>query len=668
MSLQLQREKLMHLREAAVGPRETPPPPPAPRIPADPGPSPAALHEAALTLRGAIALDSVLDGLSRDRIPSGERFEWQPEELVAVLGEHAWRHWGDVTHVAFSPDGRQVASVGEDGVRVWDRRAAESPRAAFHLPGACRFIAFSPDWRAVLTLEEGEKGEGLLHVWDLSRGVPTPVAEETCAWRWTEPGDGTLTDSDGRATSLAIHPSSQLLAIGHADGTVRVRQVKPEGGWDLKLLVPGRPVTALAFSPDERFLVLGLADGHVQVWELVGPMPRPSLPYRVAPDAVAGLAFGADGVLAVACRVGPVRLLRLAGLAVCADCSLPAGSGADVVSFAPQGRLLAVWAEGVGTKVLDLTRSLPRIRWEIQGRGRQSPRPGQPVAFAPNGTTLAVGDRQGVVLWDLAGDQPSAINPIGVPMAPAGWLAFSPDGSLLAAAGSKGPARESSILVWPLGEGGGFGKPVEIEGGGPVVFSTDGQTLAGCDEKRQIRLWKREGDAFRPSQPLGKAPAAGGADSLAEVTIVDRRIVHVAGLAEGSPFATAGPKIEGVLLAASPAGNWVAAGTRAEAPASDEAQTVTLWAVNGRQATSQRTAEVRGEVLAVSPDGNLLLTSAGGKVMVCKVGEAEPIRLWWFPGRVVGAAFAHDGRHLALGNANGTIYVLRLPDEVASKQ
>jgi WD40 repeat protein len=668
MSLQLQREKLMHLREVAMGSREATPP----RVPADPGPPPAAPREAALTLHAISPLGPGLFGLDRERVPSAERFEWQPPELVAVLGEHAWRHWGDVTHVAFSPDGRQVASVGEDGVRVWNRRAAAgSPPEAFHLPGACRFIAFSPDWQAVVTLEEGEKGEGTLHVWDLSRGLPTPIGEEKCDWTWTEPRDAAK-ESDIRATAVAVHPSSRFLAIGHANGTVHLRKVDPQGGWDLKLHAPGKEITALAFSPDELHLALGTADGQVQLWELAGPLPRPTSPFRAGEGRVAGLTFGADGVLAVACRTGPVRLLRLAGPAVSAESSFSVGSGADFVSFSPQGRLLAVWVGGEGTKVLDVSRPLPALRWEIDGRGQPPARPGLPVAFGPTGTTLAVGDRHGaVVLWDLSGDRPTAVNPAGG--APAGWLTFSPDGSLLVAAGrsttrSKDAGRDGPIRVWALNEEGTFGKPAEIEGGGPLVFSSDGQTLAGCDEKRQIRLWKREGDTFRPSHPLAKGPATAGADSPVEVTIVDRRIVHISGLGEGSPFATPGPKVEGTILAASPGGNWVVTGQRTDVPAGDDPQRVALWSVNGRQAQSQTTAEVRGEVLAVSPDGTLLLTSSGGgKVMLGKVGAAEPVRLWWFPGRVLGAAFAYDGRHLALGNANGTIYVLRLPDEVLGK-
>ena len=64
---------------------------------------------------------SPLDQLDPAKIPAEELFDWQPKELVAVLGEHRQRHWGEVTSVAFNPNGKQIASGGRDGfVRVWD--------------------------------------------------------------------------------------------------------------------------------------------------------------------------------------------------------------------------------------------------------------------------------------------------------------------------------------------------------------------------------------------------------------------------------------------------------------------------------------------------------------------------------------------------------------------
>jgi hypothetical protein len=60
-----------------------------------------------------------LDRLRREDIPAAERFDWQPKELVQVLGSHAWRHWGGSLGLAFGKDGKQVIALGQD-LHVWD--------------------------------------------------------------------------------------------------------------------------------------------------------------------------------------------------------------------------------------------------------------------------------------------------------------------------------------------------------------------------------------------------------------------------------------------------------------------------------------------------------------------------------------------------------------------
>src|SRR5262249_17417955 len=61
-----------------------------------------------------------LDKLSATTIPALEKFDWQPKELVAVLGEHRGRHGHAVSSVAFSADNTLLASGGGQYVRVWN--------------------------------------------------------------------------------------------------------------------------------------------------------------------------------------------------------------------------------------------------------------------------------------------------------------------------------------------------------------------------------------------------------------------------------------------------------------------------------------------------------------------------------------------------------------------
>jgi WD40 repeat protein len=77
-------------------------------------------------------------------------------------------------------------------------------------------------------------------------------------------------------------------------------------------------------------------------------------------------------------------------------------------------------------------------------------------------------------------------------------------------------------------------------------------------------------------------------------------------------------------------------------------------------------AVLKGHTLAltrvlVSPDGKLLASSGSdGRVLVWDAASGKKLQEWQLPGHVDNLVFAPDSRHLATGNGNGTIYVLRL--------
>src|SRR5262249_5314620 len=121
-----------------------------------------------------------LDALDPAKIPAQERFPWQPKELVAVLGEHRQRHWGRVQCVAYSPDGKRIASgdFDHDVIRVWD---AETMRELAVLRGHTRdvnSVVFSGDGRRILS----GSGDKTMRWWDAETGkelqrfdVPTGI-------------------------------------------------------------------------------------------------------------------------------------------------------------------------------------------------------------------------------------------------------------------------------------------------------------------------------------------------------------------------------------------------------------------------------------------------------------------------------------------------------------
>jgi WD40 repeat protein len=151
-------------------------------------------------------LVSPLDAISPTTIPALERFDWQPKELVGILGEHRGRHGAAVTCVTYSPDGKLVASGGTHLVRVWDADTLrlQGTAGAYYITS----IAFSHDSKALVV--GGAYGD--LRILDLGKGNAPQLRYNTQA------GTSSI-------YAVAFNPDNKSVAAACYDNAIRAYDV-----------------------------------------------------------------------------------------------------------------------------------------------------------------------------------------------------------------------------------------------------------------------------------------------------------------------------------------------------------------------------------------------------------------------------------------------------------
>ena len=433
-----------------------------------------------------------------------------------------------ITSLAFSPDGKILVSSNREGtIRLWDAITGEAKYTLMHDTGGHN-LSFTPDSDTIVVVSSDDK----ISLWNSDTG---------------EHKKSFAMHPDCDAIGTAFSPDGITVAVGSVNGTVYLYDINT-GELKMTLSEHKDHVINLAFSPDGKILATtSYEDETICLWDVHTGTHRRVRTEHPRNVGSGGLTFSPDGkTLASGSRDGTIRFWDAhTGVAK----KVFTGHSQEVRSivFNPNGDIIA---SGCASGIIRLwnvgTRQLIRTLNDSKNGQINS---AYSIVFSADGKTVFSGTDDGIHLWNAHTSEHKktltghtdwvntiALSSGGNILASGSgdttirlWdahtgkekrtlighkksinsLAFNPDGTILASAGVGGTVR-----LWDVATGKNkmalIGHKKHVES---VSFSPDGRTLASGDGYGVIHLWNIDTGKIKRTVTLD--PGTDGIYSLA---------------------------------------------------------------------------------------------------------------------------------------------------------
>jgi WD40 repeat protein len=284
----------------------------------------------------------------------------------------------------------------------------------------------------------------------------------------------------------------------------------------------------------------------------------------------------------------------------------------------------------------------------------------QSVAVSPNRQVFAAGTADGTIrVGSLRAETSAATRTLKGVSEPVHCLAFSPDGTTLAVG-----TRDGRVSLWRVADGTllyTFKK--HFQSVSAVAFSPDGQLLASASTDDTIRVWRLSDRTLRLDQEGYSERSSGltkdarsltfSPDSQALLMGFANGVIELRSLRDGSVLRTFEGHTSYVYsLDFAPDGRTFASG----------ANDVRIWRLRDGQLLRRIDAHTDGVTsVAFSPDGRILASGSfdtTAKLWSARDGTLQYVLAYDDPVRMI--AFGADGRSLAAGGGDLALAVWRL--------
>jgi WD40 repeat protein len=589
-------------------------------------------------------------------------------------------HYGNVAAAAFSPDGRTIATGGDDwNVKLWDSITGEVKRTLIGHTASVTRVLFSPNGKI---LASGGY-DSSLRLWDTT----TWVAQVTLA----DPERNVV-------TALAFSPDQKLLASGVGSGGEFRGKIRL---WDLhkkalKLTIDegSEGITGVIFSSDSKAVVSSSKDGKLKLWNAnTGALEKQ---IEAHTNEVTSLAISRDRkAIASASLDGSIKLWdastvtlkrTIAGendtknhaefspdgkqlLVGNSDVKIFDSTTGDLVrtlekktlssaavSFSPDGKLIF----NIGVAAGEDAPSTEVHLWNAQAGNFNRKLNGYTagvvsVLFSPDSSNLIVGDSyKRLAIWSLRTGE--LVKTIPQP-ADLKSIALSPDGKSLATGG--GNFGEPGFLsLWDQQSGNlirtftGFLLPVRATG-----FSPDGRILAASSEDGTVSLWNIETGGSEKTLKVDNLPVHALIFTRDGRSIITGSLdgkVREWDVATGTIRNTLQGQTSGVFsLALSADGILLASG-------GPNTSSISLWELPaGTLKTTIRDPLLSPTSMVFTSNSRLVVSNANGRVSLCDLDNAKIDRdITVHELNASAIAISGNGEYLASGSHDNSIRLL----------
>lgn len=336
-------------------------------------------------------------------------------------------HTGDVQKVAFSPDGKIIASASYDKtIKLWDANTQQELKTLAGHEKVVEVIDFSPDGKYLVS---GDR-DGNLLLWNIkfsNNQLPNNLKPQKI--------DGEQYNNSGIA-ALDFSPDSQQIAVSFYDGKIRIWNVADFAGEPVIVKDDYQStIYALNYSPSGENLVLGDNSGNLTIWNLENNsnLVKP----RSHNAGINELTYSPDGQKIVSSSSdGTIKLWNSQGQHL--DTYDSQAKNEATVAFSPDSKIIAVGNSNGKIELWDVgDRPFNFVKSFIHSEGKAV----NSLSFSPNGNTLVSGGDYGTIqLWQLNNN---SIPQIKAHNGLVNSLSISQDNNLLVSGGNDG-----KIVLW----------------------------------------------------------------------------------------------------------------------------------------------------------------------------------------------------------------------------